>query len=241
MIDIQKENINNITKLQLSITLILILFICVTGATYAYFAISATNNNTITGNAATVNLTLNVEKVFPKETSENTGVIVPQLSTSGSATSPLANALKSECVDANENVVCQLYKITIENKGGTATQVVDGAVSFFGNSTMTTDITTTMPNLKWKLIESVDTATPTNSKLGTNSDNTANSTDTNFISNLTLSTNVSKNYYMIIWINETRNDQPIDVTTDPENPNTFYGKIEFTSTNGTGVTSTFTP
>lgn len=226
---------NDVTKFQLSITLILFLFFIVTGTTYAYFALTASNNNTITGTAATVNLTLNVEKVLPTSTSVNTGVMVPQLSTSGSNTSPLSSALKSGCVDSNTNIVCQVYKITIANSGGTATQVVDGKISFYGNSSLTTNISTTMPNLSWKLIESVDTTTLTNSKLGTNTDNTASSTDVNFVSNLTLSTNVSNTSYIIVWINETSTDQ----TTDKGK--TFYGKVSFSSSNGTGVTSTFTP
>ena len=89
-----------------------------------------------------------------------------------------------------------------------------------------------MPNLKWKLISSVDTTTTSNSVLGTNVDNTANSTPTKFVSNVTLKTNDEYTYYMIIWFNETGEDQ-ID------EGNTFYGMIEFLSSNGTGVTSTF--
>ena len=54
----EMEPKKNVTKMQLTVTLILILFFSITSATYAYFAISATNNNTITGSAATVNLTL---------------------------------------------------------------------------------------------------------------------------------------------------------------------------------------
>lgn len=225
----------NVTKMQLTVTLILILFFSITSATYAYFAISATNNNTITGSAATVNLTLSVTKIFPTSSSTNTGVMVPQLSVSGSSTSPLANALKGGCVDNNANVVCQVYKITIQNVGGTATQVVDGKVFFYGNSAMTTDVHTTMPNLKWKLITSVDATTPTNSVLGTNEDQEANSSDNKFVSSLTLATNDTFDYYMIVWINETNADQPTD------KGKTFYGKIQFDSSNGTGVTSTFTP
>lgn len=227
------ENGKMITRTQLTVTLILILFLSITGATYAYFAISATNNNTITGNAATVNLTLSVTKVFPTATSTNTGAMVPQLSVSGSSSSPLSTALKNGCVDANTNVVCQVYKISIQNQGGTATQVVDGAVSFYGDSAMTTNVHTTMPNLKWKLITSVDTGTPSNSVLGTNADNEANSSANPFVSNLTLVTNAFSDYYMIIWINETNADQP------SEPGKSFYGKIQFDSSNGTGVTSTF--
>lgn len=230
-----EEQPKGFTKVQLTITLLLILFFSVTGATYAYFAISATNNNTITGRAATVNLTLTVNRVFPTTDSDNTGAIVPQLSTSGSATSPLATALKNGCVDANKNIVCQVYHISIQNAGGTATQVVDGKVSFYGNSAMTTNVHTTMPNLKWKLIESVDATTPNNSVLGTNADMEANSNANKFVSNLSLATDAKFDYYMIVWINETSSDQPTD------KGKTFYGKIQFDSSNGTGVTSTFMP
>lgn len=222
-----------LTKMQLSITLLLTLFLSVTGATYAYFAFSATNN-TITGRAATVNLTLDVTKIFPTDSSDNTGVLVPQLSVSGSATSPLATALKNGCVDGNKNVVCQVYKINVQNIGGTATQVVDGTVAFYGNTAMTNDISTTMPNLKWKLITSVDTTTPSNSVLGTNADLVADATDDNvFANDVIMATGSSFTYYMIIWINETNADQPVD------EGNSFYAQIAFNSSNGTGVTSTF--
>ena len=123
-----EEKEKQLTKTQLTITLIIILLLSITGTTYAYFAISETNNNTITGDAATVNLTLNVTRVFPTESSTNTGVLVPQLSTSASATSPLATAVKSGCVDGNKNVVCHVYKIVIQNIGGSATQVVTGTI-----------------------------------------------------------------------------------------------------------------
>lgn len=222
-----------VTKVQVSISLLLVFFFSVVGATYAYFAVGATDVNTITGNAATVNLTLGVERVFPLESSTNTGAMVPQLSVSGSDSSPLSTALKSGCVDSNTNVVCQVYKIDIQNKGGTATQVVDGSVSFYGDATLTENIQSVMPNLKWKLVASVDTAVLANSVLGTEVDNLASSTLTDFVSDLTLKTNDRYIYYMIIWIDETNQDQPVD------EGETFYGKIQFDSSNGTGVTSTF--
>lgn len=236
--DIFKRD-QNFTKIQLTLTLILILSFSITSATYAYFAISATNN-TITGNMATVNLTLSVTKIFPTASSTNTGVMVPQLSISGSSTSPLAMALKSGCIDGNQNVVCQVYKINIQNIGGTATQVVDGLVSFYSDTAMTTSATTVMPNLKWKLIDSVNATTPTNSSLGTNTDLEANAEANIFANDITMVTNSSFNYYMIIWLNEI-NEEQADKSTSVNNPNRFYGKIEFNSSNGTGVTSTFAP
>ena len=226
-------------KNQVLITLIMVLFFCITGATYAYFAISAVDNTTITGAAATVNLTLDVKKIFPA-TDDNTGVLVPQLSTSASASSPLSTALKSGCVDANKNVVCQVYRISIQNKGGSATQVVDGKILFYSDATLKTNVHTAMPNLKWKLIDSVDAVTPTNSVLGSRSDLEANDNSSNgkFVSSLSLATNVVRNYYVIIWINETGADQT-DKSTSIDNPKVFYGKVQFDSSNGTGVTSTF--
>ena len=226
-------------KNQVLITLIMVLFFCITGATYAYFAISAVDNTTITGAAATVNLTLDVKKIFPA-IDDNTGVLVPQLSTSASASSPLSTALKSGCVDANKNVVCQVYRISIQNKGGSATQVVDGKILFYSDATLKTNVHTVMPNLKWKLIDSVDAVTPTNSVLGSRSDLEANDNSANgrFVVNLSLATNVTKNYYIIIWINETGTDQS-DKSTSINNPKVFYGKVQFDSSNGTGVTSTF--
>lgn len=221
------------TKIQLTMMLILIVFVSVTGATYAYFTFSDINDGTINGDMATVNLTLTVNKIFPVANSDNTGVMVPQLSVSGSATSPLSNALKAGCVDSNKNIVCQVYKIVIKNDGGTATQVVDGSAFFYGNASLTTDVSRTMPNLRWKLVDSVNATTPANSVLGTNSDKVANAVGQDFISNSTMVTNAEFTYYMIIWINETGSDQTVD------EGNSFYGKIVFDSSNGTGVTASF--
>lgn len=221
------------TKIQLTMMLILIVFISVTGATYAYFTFSDSDADTITGDMATVNLTLAVNKIFPSASSDNTGVMVPQLSVSEESDSPLANALKAGCVDSNKNIVCQVYKIVIKNDGGTATQVVDGSVSFYGNASLTTDVSSTMPNLRWKLVESVDATTPANSVLGASVDKIADATGQNFISNSTMVTDAEFTYYMIIWINETGNDQTVD------EGNSFYGKIVFDSSNGTGVTASF--
>lgn len=226
-----------VTKTQLTITLIFVMFFTITGATYAYFAISATNN-TIIGEAATVNLTLDVEKIFPVADSEDTGVMVPQLSVSQSNNSPLSTALKAGCVDDNQNVVCQVYKINIQNIGGTATQVVDGYVSFYSDAAMTTDVNSSMPNLSWKLISLADAVTPSNSVLGANKDNPANDDDNVFADNVTMPTGESIDYYMIIWINET-NENQVDQSLTADNPKRFYGIVEFNSSNGTGVTSTF--
>ena len=90
-----------------------------------------------------------------------------------------------------------------------------------------------MPNLKWRIASSIKESTPNNSVLGANLDNTASSTPTNFVTELTMTNNSSFTYYIVVWINETDVDQPIDIG------KTFHGVIDFNSSNGTGVTSTF--
>ena len=220
-------------KTQLTVTLILILLFSVSGTTYAYFAMTDSNNNTITGNMATVDLTLDVTRIYPEENANTTGVMIPQLETKAA----LESALKGKCVDANNNVACQVYKVVIENKGGSATEVVDGKVAFFSNSAMTNDISLLMPNLKWRLVSSVNESNPSSSVLGNNSNHIANAIDTSFVSNLSLTTNSKFTYYLIVWINEINDDQN-DKSTH-EVTKTFYGRVTFDSSNGTGVTAAF--
>ena len=226
---IKKSSINVLTN-KTTITLIIITFFSVLGATYAYFSFTTSNNSTIGGNMATVNLELEVTRVLP--TKESTGVMVPQKSVSGSNSSALSTALKRGCVDDNQNIVCQVYKISATNNGGTATEMVDGSISFYSNPQLTENAAIKMPNLKWKLITSIDTSNNNNSVLGTEADKAASSTPTKFVENVKLATNITNTNYMIIWFNEIENDQ-IDKN------NTFYGKVEFNSSNGTGVTAQF--
>lgn len=222
---IKKSIFNKITILIVTIT-----FFSVLGATYAYLSLSTATTTTLNGKMATVNLKLTINQIFP--TQNGTGVMVPQKSISKSNNSPLSQALKRACIDSNENIVCQVYEIKIKNDRGTATEVIDGFISFYSNTELTIGSERTMPNLSWKLITSANQSTPNNSILGTNPDNTASGQKAKFISNVKLTTNSEKEYYMIIWFNEIGIDQ-IDKN------NTFYGKVEINSSNGTGVTAEF--
>ena len=165
-----KFNLKNIL-IQPTYVLIVTTFMSVLGATYAYFLFEKSNTDVINGTAATVNLSLDVERIFPEK--ENTGVLVPQKSVSASNSSPLATALKNGCVDGNKNVICQVYKINIKNDGGKATEVVDGKASFYTDAALTENSASKMPNLSWKLITSIDKQDNNNSVLGTNADNQA--------------------------------------------------------------------
>ncbi len=109
----------------------------ITGATYAYFALTASNNATITGTVGGATLSLTVTKSFPTVTTS----MIPQLE------STLEEAISTtySCVDGNNNVVCQVYKAVIKNTGTTSAELT-GTISFQN--------ITTLPNLKWKQLTS---------------------------------------------------------------------------------------
>ncbi len=91
--------------------LIIFEIVCVAliiGYTYSFFNVTATNDSVISGEAASVNLSLEVEKIAP---STNKG-LVPQLDQY--ITSAVIGR-NGSCVDDNNNNVCQVYKITVTN------------------------------------------------------------------------------------------------------------------------------
>ena len=175
------------------------------GGTYAYYALTASNNS-IAGTAGDADLSLEVVDQYPSN-DEN---LVPQLEKG------LATAISSDysCVDGNKNTVCQVYSIKVTNTG-TATVKVNGSIKF-GNIDK-------MPNLKWRLIKDKNTYGDYNSHY-------ASLNNARFDSDLTLRKGASKTYYMVIWIDEVDENQ-----TDTGKYNAI---INFSSSNGTGATST---
>ena len=214
-------------KIEIAYVIIFIVAFCISvlGASYAYFAVSASNNNQISGDAAMVSIDLNVNKVFP--VSNNDGKdLVPQLS--GSA---LDSALKTGCIDSNGNAVCQVYKIKVKNSGSAA-YTINGSISFFSDDVMETNVTSSMPNLRWMIASSVDEVNSNNSVLGNSTIYVANAEGSSFDENVNLAINIEKIYYLVVWVNETNNSQ-VDLG------NSFFGKVTFISSNGNGVTATF--
>ncbi len=187
---------------------ILTLIITITGSTYAYFALSTSNNNAITGTTADVGLTLTITKLKPN--TNTTDYLVPQLE------SALGTAINNtnNCKDANTNTVCQVYKATLTNTG-TANAKLKGTISFSNVSNL--------PNLKWKLITDATT-------LGSNPTNNATSSSSTFVAEANLNPNQSIDYYFVVWINETGSEQ--------SDNGSYTASITFTSSNGRGITST---
>ncbi len=177
----QKDKLPN--KLQkkkftyLGLTLI-ILMLSITGATYAYFALTASNNSTITGTVGGATLSLTVTKSFPTATTN----MVPQLE------STLDEAISDtySCVDGNSNVVCQVYKAVVKNTGTTSAELT-GTISFQNIDTL--------PNLKWKLI-------PDERTIGEATGMSATTTEQAFETKKLFAPNETATYYFVIWIDE---------------------------------------
>lgn len=216
-------------KILAMIVMIATLMICTTSATYAYFAITPVSNASMTGTAATAGLTLAVNRIAPTSTkwTSSTQRMVPQLSTA------LSTAMGDtySCVDGNTNVVCQVYEVTLTNTS-TAQVKVSGTITFSG--------VTNMGNLKWRLYKSTTTKLTT-AQAATNlgsATNTAitNGTAVSLDTNLTLKkTGVTGNiqyYYIVVWIDETSESQ--------SDSGTYTATINFTSSDGAGITSTIT-
>ena len=210
------------------------LIISVTGATYAFFALSVSNSTAITGNTANTQLTLSVEEQTLK--SPNTGVMVPQLS---SAIGTAMNGT-NQCVDANGNIVCKVYKITVTN-GSSAGATVNGTIKF-------TSFETT--NLRWRRAASATTlAAATTGSYATNGVTVAIDAETDLISGgacvpsaktatctgINLAAGASENYYVVVWLFETGSDQK-----GTDAGKTFDATVKFEGADGRGITSTIT-
>lgn len=191
------------------------LVVAIIGATYAYFTATNSNAGTIAGTAASAGIDLSVTLT----STQATGVMVPQ---KGAA---IANAItgtsSKSCVDGNGNVICKVYTITVKNTGS-STAVLAGTINLTASGSGSK-----MTNLKWAVNE-----TSADGKNFTSATKNAY-TVTNLVSSLSLGANVSKSYYLVVWIEETGASQNATDT------GSFTGTITFNSGN-TGVTSTIT-
>ena len=258
------------------IVLIATLMITETGATYAWFAISANANNNITGTTASAginfqlsnstNATSGIPSLTRPSTVESvnytTKPMIPQYGYNASTntniiqkaitgvvpTIPSGKTAVAPCVDANGNVVCRVYSFTIRNISTAAVKIV-GRIYFTSAPTnlrwalmsdaSTVSVTGTAPdkNLRSPLTSANCTATTAKTpastanncwfEIGTDGNGLALNPGNN-------TTNAPagsyKQYWIVFWINETG-----AVQTDS---GTWYATIAFTSSNGTGITST---
>ena len=218
--NIEKKN-NDSKGITLITVGILTIIVAIAGATFAFFQVTATNNNVIKGESAYT--TNNLDLKVTLSSSAATGKLVPQYEKIGT-TNLLQKAVTGtggkSCVDGNGNTICKVYTITITNNTETKFYVT-GTLSLVADN---------MPNLKW--------GTGTSATAGFDGVTTSavhDKTYTSLASNVELAGKASKSYYVVVWISETGSAQ--------EDRDTFTGTVTFNgySTSGTtvsGVTST---
>lgn len=230
-----KNNDNDTRKIFGALVMVLTLMICTTSATYAYFAIAPVSNNMATGTAATASLTLDVTRLTPANTKYNasTKKMVPQLDT---ALGTAMNAT-NECVDGNNNIVCEVFQIKLTN--GSTSQV---RVS--GNLTFNLTKNTSGHNFKYRLKDSSTTAltiaTAATNLASVTTTAMSNGTAVNLGTQKILAVNGVYYWYFVVWIQETNSDQ-----SGKDAGETFRGTVNFNAVDATGasvggLTSTIT-
>lgn len=197
------------------------LVVAIIGATFAYFSASATAETKVTGSAATVGLSVSLEKV----SKDATGGLIPI------SESLLTKALAGDtasgnkmCLDKDGNTVCQLYKITVENTG-------NAAATLNGTLTLTAE---GYDNLKWANVNKdsglTAATTPTEIPAGNLNASSVSAITTNEVFN----GGDIKYYYIMIYINEINSAQ------EKVDTGNFEGTVTFGGPSGKGTTATFT-
>lgn len=252
MINESVKKDNDSKKILMLIVLIATLMVGTTGATYAYFAITAPTNNTITGTAATASLILTNTTsgtsnaaptlVAPTSSGYITKPLVPQYSYRNS-TNILQKALTGatnmdKCVDANGNAICRAYTFVVKNQS-TAAINVRGKLKFQYASGAA------FANLRWKLMTSATAVSVSSATAGDTLSTTAPTrASTNYVyfdsANVSLAANGgNKQYWIIFWIEET------DANQNNTDKGTFNVEITFDVYDAagnvvSGITSTIT-
>ena len=138
------------------------LVVAIIGATFAYFTASASSENKITGNMATINIGLEVTKVT---TSGDVSGLIPMSNNMVEVAVNTTTANRGNtniCIDDNGNAVCQVYKATVSNTSAAAV-FVDGYVALKGGSGNPTDYTYTADTgasttMRWAQVSCTESA-----------------------------------------------------------------------------------
>ena len=193
------------------------LVVAIIGATFAYFSVTLNSAadavQGTTGQGAADKITLTVTK----ETTTANGKLIPL-----NEATQMQTALTAGCIDSNQNTVCQVYKVNVKNQG-------DNAVRLKGSMTLTS----TAPNMKWKLIGANATTDATST---INNPGTAGE----IVANLLLpATNGNQDYYLVVWLHETGNQQDAatanqETGVTAEANTSFTGQVTFNAVDANG-------
>ena len=188
------------------------LVVAIIGATFAYFSASATNDKDVKGTTASgASLSMAIAKVSDEATAKN---MIPMLSTD--LQKGVTGTASKSCIDANNNTVCQVYKVTVTN----------GSTDIGINVKGTMNLTSTAKNMKWQVLTD---ATHVNADATT----VAQGTDGVISANQALTAGGSHDFYLVIWLDETNAAQDAD-----DAGKTFNGTITFNGVNSDGSAST---
>ena len=125
------------------------LVVAIIGATFAYFTASASNENAITGNMATIEIGLTVSQVT---TADDGPGLIPMSNSMVEVAVNTAESGNNICIDDAGNAVCQVYKAVVTNSSAAAV-FVDGYVALQGGSGTPTDYVyenaTTGTTMRW--------------------------------------------------------------------------------------------
>jgi len=249
----KNEKNNDLKGIALISIGIMTIIAAIAGASYAWFAVSVSNNTTTTGESAFVGTDLQGTGTLLMDITEPSGVgtkkLIPQLDTA--IQKAVTGTSSKSCIDANGNAICKVYQIKLTNKS-TAKYFVNGTITFAGNgkkttalSTSSTNIQETMPNLKWAFGTSATAGFP--SSTGPfYAPGTAHVVKTNTTASYsTLATNLElsgtgaagdiKYIYIVIWISE--------ISAAQADNGTYTATVSFTGHNNagtTGISSTIT-
>ena len=173
-----------------TILLLFTYFVFGVGFSYAYFAYTYENTTTIVGNVIAINATLEVEQVV----GTNEKMVPMQNSALSNALNGAQHGGQAACVDANGNLSCQVYKITLNNTGSRL-QHITGTVELYakdGNGNV-------YNNLRWQELTS-----PTVVKTDSNVNRMGKSL---LASDITMNTGDTLEWYIAVWISEMDYDQ----------------------------------
>ena len=206
---------NKYNKLIIILLFVFGIIFTIIGATFAYFGARInSSDNVIGGTTYTLDMSLDVSSI-------RSGDLVP------TADNLIATSLAGnyKCVDQRNYGLCSLYKITFTNNSSAETMV---------GYLKTSSTTYTTTNLRYRLYDENYNSVSDIGTVGI-TDNTMNyfKSGANNI-NVTIPANSTKDYYLVIWLHDTNNNQLEDQNKQ------YTGVITFTSPSGGNVSSSFT-
>ena len=186
----------------------LILSLLIIGGTYSYFAFTYENDSTIVGNVIGMDMSLDVELIV----GDNSGMVPLKDSALNSAINGTGGV--SACVDANSNLSCQVYKITLTNNGSPIKNL-KGTIELYAKSGGT------YTDLKWR-----ELTNPTTVKEGS----IVNGMESSLLAKIDkIEHNEVLTYYIAVYIQET------DVDQRNSNKGDFGGTVTFETYSDVGT------